>query len=69
MLLSLKLMIESELLRMRILLVNVAQKSEVEVVTVNTVLKTDPWIYKIKDLNRENVIGSFYEKELLLSKL
>ena len=69
MLLSLKLMIESELLRMRILLVNVAQKSEVEVVTVNTVLKTDPWTYKIKDLNRENVIGSFYEKELLLSKL
>ena len=62
-------MIESELLRMRILLVNVAQKSEVEVVTVNTVLKTDPWTYKIKDLNRENVIGSFYEKELLLSKL
>ena len=24
--------------------------------------------YKIKDLNRENIIGSFYEKELLLSK-
>ena len=69
MLLSLKLMIESELLRMRILLVNVAQKSEVEVVTVNTVLKNNPWTYKIKDLNRENVIGSFYEKELLLSKL
>ena len=46
-------MIQSELLRTRILLVNVAQKSEVEVVTVNTVLKTDPWTYKIKDLNRE----------------
>ena len=25
--------------------------------------------YKIKDLNRENIIGSFHEKELLLSKL
>ena len=62
-------MIESELLRMRIFLVNVAKKSEVEVVIVNTVLKTDPWTYKIKDLNRENTIGSFYEKELLLSKL
>ena len=27
-------------------------------------LKTNPWKYKIKDLNRENIIGSFCEKEL-----
>ena len=32
-------------------------------------LKTNPLIYKIKVLNGEKIIGSFYEKELLLSKL
>ena len=24
--------------------------------------KVNPWTYKIKDLNREKMIGSFYEK-------
>ena len=33
----------------------------------NSVSKTIPWKYKIKDLNGEKIIGSFYEKELLLS--
>ena len=33
------------------------------------VLKTNHWTYKIKDLNDEKIIGSFYEKGLLLSKL
>ena len=32
-------------------------------------MKTNPWTYKIKDLNEEKNIGSFYEKELLLSIL
>ena len=32
-------------------------------------LKTNPLTNKIKGLNGEAVIGSFYEKELLLSKL
>ena len=32
-------------------------------------LKTDPLTYKIKDLNKETIIGSFYEKESLFSKL
>ena len=36
---------------------------------VDTVLKTNPWTYKLKDLKREKIIGSFYEKELLLSIL
>ena len=36
---------------------------------VDSVLKTNPWTYKIKDLNREKIIGSFYEKELLFSIL
>ena len=33
----------------------------------DSVLKTNPRTYKIKDLNREKIIRSFYEKELLRS--
>ena len=40
-----------------------------EIFIINSVLKTNPWTYKIKDLNREKIIGSFYEKELLWRKL
>ena len=40
-----------------------------EIFIANSVLKTNPWTYKIKDLNGENITGSFSEKELLLSKL
>ena len=36
-----------------------------EIFIIDSVLKTNPWTYKIKDLNREKIIGSFYEKELL----
>ena len=32
-------------------------------------LKTYPLTYKIKDLHREKIIESFYEKEFLMSKL
>ena len=39
-----------------------------EIFIINSVLKTNPWTYKIKDLNRTKITGSFYEKELL-SKL
>ena len=35
---------------------------------IDSVLKTNLWTHKIKDFNREK-IGSFYEKELLQSKL
>ena len=35
---------------------------------IDSVLKTNPWTYEIKNLNREE-IGSFYKQELLLSKL
>ena len=34
---------------------------------IDSVLKTNPWTYQIKDLNREKIIGS--GKELLLSIL
>ena len=36
-----------------------------EIFVIDSVLKTNPWTRKIKDLNGEKVIGSFYEKELL----
>ena len=32
-------------------------------------MKTNPWTYNIKDVKGEKVIASFYEKELLWSKL
>ena len=40
-----------------------------EIFIIYSVLKTNPWDYKIKDLNGENIIGSFPEKELILSIL
>ena len=40
-----------------------------EVFIIDSVLKTNSWGYKIKDLNGEKIIGTFYEKELLRSKL
>ena len=36
---------------------------------MDSVLKTNLWTYEIKDLNAEKIIISFYEKELLRSKL
>ena len=33
---------------------------------IESISKTNPWTCKLKDLNREEIIGSFYEKELLL---
>ena len=36
---------------------------------IDSILKTNPWSYKIKDLSRQKIIGSFCEKELLLSIL
>ena len=40
-----------------------------EIFIINSVLETNTWTYKIKDLNGEKKIESFYEKELLRSKL
>ena len=36
---------------------------------IDSGLKINPWTYKIKDLNGEKIIGNYYKKELLLSKL
>ena len=41
----------------------------IETPMMNFVLKANSWTHKIKDLNGEILVGSFYEKELLLSKL
>ena len=40
-----------------------------EIFIIDSVLKTNPWTFKIKDLNGKKVIGSFYKKELLQSKI
>ena len=40
-----------------------------EIFINDSVLKNNTWTYKTKDLNGEKIIGRFYEKELLLSKL
>ena len=31
----------------------------INISVIDSILKTSPWTYKIKDLNREKVIGSF----------
>ena len=45
------------------------KKCSREIFSIDSVLKTNPWTYKIKGLNKEKIIGSFHEKEFLLSKL
>ena len=40
-----------------------------EIVVIDSEMRTYPWTYKIKNLNREKIIGLFYKKEFLLSKL
>ena len=34
---------------------------------IDSVLKTNPWTYKLKDLNGVKIVRNFYEKELLSS--
>ena len=34
-----------------------------KIFVIDSVLKTNLWTYKIKDLNEETIIGSFYEKK------
>ena len=40
-----------------------------EIFIIGYILKSNPWTYKIKDLNGEKIIGSCYKKELLRSIL
>ena len=39
-----------------------------EIFVIDSLLKINPWRNETKDLNGEKIIGSFSEKELLLSK-
>ena len=39
-----------------------------EIFVIDSVLKTTPLTYKMKDLKRKTIIGSFHKKELLSSK-
>ena len=34
----------------------------IEIFIIDSVLKTSPWTYRLKDLNREKTVGSFCEK-------
>ena len=40
-----------------------------QIFIIDSVLKTNPWTYKLKDLDGELITGRFYEKELLLGIL
>ena len=40
-----------------------------EIFIIDSVLKTNPWTYKLKGLYRDKILGSFDEKELLFSIL
>ena len=40
-----------------------------EIFDIDSVLKTNPWTNRIKDLNGEKLIGSFYENDLFFSIL
>ena len=64
----LKLMIESGLLSIKTFLVKVPLKIGQEKYLIDSVLRTNPWRYEIKDLNDEKIIGRSYERELLLCK-
>ena len=33
---------------------------------INSVSKTNPWIYQNRDLHREKIVVSFYQKDLSL---
>ena len=69
-LIDLKWMTESELLSITVF----SQKGYTEdcsreIFITDSVLKANPWTYQIKNLNGGKIMGSFHEKELLLSKL
>ena len=67
-LLSLKLMIESKLLSIKVLLVKVTVKVGQEKFLLSILLR-ELILRLMKLKNRDKIIGSFYEKELLRSIL
>ena len=62
-LLNLKLMIESELLTIRIFLVMFTLKiGQKKIFIIDSAVKTNSWTNKIEDLNGEKIIGIFMKK-------
>ena len=62
-------MIESELLSKKYFLEGYTENWSKEIFVTDFVLETNPWTYKIKDLNGEKIIGRFCQRKVLLSKL
>ena len=63
-------MIKSGLLSTKIFFIRGYTKNwSREIFFIDSVVKSSSCTYKIKDLNKEKITGSFYEKELLLSNL
>ena len=61
-------MIESKLLSIRIFFSKVYTENwSREMFIIDSVLESYPWTYKLKDVNGEKIIVSFYEKKLLWS--
>ena len=52
---------ESELQSIRMFLAKVTLKLVKR--NIDSVLKTNPWTDKTKDINREKIIGHFYQKK------
>ena len=40
-----------------------------EIFIINKINDTVPWTYSLKDLNGEEILGSFYDRELQKTKL
>ena len=68
---NLKLILDSELSNIRIFLVKVTLKTGGEKYLLSILFENykSIWIFKSKDLNREKITRSFYQKKLFLSKL
>ena len=45
------------------------EKQPNQIFVIDSVVKTNLWVYIIKHLNREKITWSFYENELLFSRL
>ena len=58
-LLSLKLMIKSELLSIRIFSKGFIESRSREIFNINSAMATNPWTFKIKDLNIVKKLGVF----------
>ena len=69
-LLRLNLITESESISIRIFLAEVTLNVlSREIFIIDSVSKANLWTYKIKDLNREKIIGSFYVKGIVVEHI